>query len=239
MVVQVFCIFLIIHYFVVNAVLFLLIGLLWKIYSGYKKSTREEASVFVFEKKILDNWSKDDRENMLNILRRSIIQLTKIRHPRILTVHHPLEESRDSLAFATEPVFCSLDNIFGNYNNLNPIPKSLANFKLHDIEIKYGLMQIIDGMTFLNYDVKLLHKNITPDSIIVDKFGNWKIFGFDYCVMAQTGNDGNQNWPFVPFNTFAHALSQPKLEFTSPEVIQSSENSPASDMYSLGKDELP
>ncbi|KAJ6637509.1 SCY1-like protein 2 [Pseudolycoriella hygida] len=209
-------------------------GLLWKIYSGYKKSTREEASVFVFEKKILDNWSKDDRENMLNILRRSIIQLTKIRHPRILTVHHPLEESRDSLAFATEPVFCSLDNIFGNYNNLNPIPKSLANFKLHDIEIKYGLMQVIDGMMFLNYDVKLLHKNISPDSIIVDKFGNWKIFGFDYCAMAQTGTDGNQTWPFVPFNTFAHVLSQPKLEFIAPEVIQSSENSPASDIYSLG-----
>ena len=36
-----------------------------------------------------------------------------LRHltPQILTVQHPLEESRDCLAFATEPVFASLVNL--------------------------------------------------------------------------------------------------------------------------------
>ncbi|GBP07968.1 SCY1-like protein 2 [Eumeta japonica] len=79
-------------------------GLLWKVYNGFKKSTKQEVSVFVFEKKCLDRWTKEDREAILESMRRGVQQLTKIRHPHVLTVQHPLEESRDSLAFATEPV---------------------------------------------------------------------------------------------------------------------------------------
>lgn len=67
---------------------------MWKIYSGYKKSTKQEAAIFVFEKKQLDKWSKRDRENMIETLKKGVSQLTRLRHPRILTVQHPLEESR-------------------------------------------------------------------------------------------------------------------------------------------------
>ena len=50
---------------------------------------------------------------------------------------------RDSLAFATEPCFCSLANALGNHENM-PFPQSLefASFKLLEVEIKYGLMQV-------------------------------------------------------------------------------------------------
>lgn len=89
-------------------------GLLWKIYSGYKKSTKQEAAIFVFEKRMLERWSsRADRELVLETLKRGVMQLTKLRHPQVLTVQHPLEESRDSLAFATEPVFASLANVLG------------------------------------------------------------------------------------------------------------------------------
>lgn len=90
------------------------IGLLWKVYKATKKTTKQEASVFVFEKKQLERYSKDDREQMMEILKKSVVQLTKLRHPHVLTVQHPLEESRDSLAFATEPCFASLANVLGN-----------------------------------------------------------------------------------------------------------------------------
>lgn len=89
-------------------------GLLWKVYSGYKKSTKQEAAIFVFEKRMLERWSaKADRELVLETLKRGVTQLTKLRHPQVLIVQHPLEESRDSLAFATEPVFASLANVLG------------------------------------------------------------------------------------------------------------------------------
>ena len=48
------------------------------------------------------------------MMKKGVGQLTRLRHPRILTVQHPLEESRDCLAFATEPVFASLANVLGS-----------------------------------------------------------------------------------------------------------------------------
>jgi len=70
------------------------LGLLWKVYEGYKKSTKQEAAIFVFEKKQLDRWPRGDRDVILETLKRGVSQITRLRHPQILTVQHPLEESR-------------------------------------------------------------------------------------------------------------------------------------------------
>lgn len=208
-------------------------GLVWKIYSGYKKSTKQEASIFVMEKRMLDKWNKDDRDSFIEQLKRSITQLTKIRHPQILTVQHPLEESRDSLAFATEPVFASLANVLGDTSNM-PSPNNVHGYKFVDVEIKYGLMQLAEGIGFLHSDVKLLHRNITPESIIINKQGAWKIFGFDFCALNQSNNDAQPYWPLVEYNSSWHVLTQPPLEYMAPEYGLISSHSPASDIYSLG-----
>ncbi|XP_026736517.1 SCY1-like protein 2 [Trichoplusia ni] len=210
-------------------------GLVWKIYKGYKKSTKQEASIFVFEKKHLDRWAKGDRDILLETLRRGIVQLTKLRHPQILTVQHSLEESRESLAFATEPVFASLANILGNTENMpQPIPNHLNNYKLYELEIKYGLMQIAEGLTFLHNDVKLLHHNICPESIIVNQQGAWKIFGFDFCIANQSAAGAPPFWPFNEYCPAMHSLTQPVLDYLAPEYVLSASHSPASDLYSLG-----
>ncbi|CAB3254404.1 unnamed protein product [Arctia plantaginis] len=210
-------------------------GLLWKVYKGYKKSTKQEASIFVFEKKQLDRWTKGDRDIMLETLKRGIVQLTKLRHPQILTVQHSLEESRESLAFATEPIFASLANILGNTENMPvPIPSHLANYKLYELEIKYGLMQIAEGLTFLHNDVKLLHRNICPESIIVNQQGAWKIFGFDFCVANQSASGSAPFWPFNEYCQAMHPLTQPLLDYLAPENVLSATHSPSSDIYSLG-----
>lgn len=185
------------------------------------------------EKRMLDKWSKDDRDSFIEQLKRSVIQLTKIRHPQILTVQHPLEESRESLAFATEPVFASLANVLGDTSNL-PSPNNVAGHKLFDIEIKYGLMQLAEGIGFLHSDVKLLHRNICPESIIVNRQGAWKIFGFDYCATNQPMTDGKPYWPLVEYNSSWHVLTQPSLEFMAPEYALISSHSPSSDIFSLG-----
>nr|CAY54151.1 unnamed protein product [Heliconius melpomene] len=210
-------------------------GLLWKVYKGFKKSTKQEASIFVFEKKQLDRWSKTDRDIMIDILKRGIVQLTKLRHPQILTVQHSLEESRESLAFATEPVFASLANILGYSENMpQPIPTNLVNYKLYEVEIKYGLMQIAEGLAFLHNDVKLLHHNICPESIIVNQQGAWKIFGFDFCIANQSMAGSAPFWPFNEYCQAMPPLTQPILDYLAPEYILSATHSPASDIYSLG-----
>lgn len=70
------------------------LGLLWKIYSGYKKSTQQSASIFVLEKRQLDKWSRIEREHIIEVVKKGVAQLARLKHPQILTVQHTLEESR-------------------------------------------------------------------------------------------------------------------------------------------------
>ncbi|XP_001358671.2 SCY1-like protein 2 [Drosophila pseudoobscura] len=202
------------------------VGLMWKVYNGYKKSTKQEVSVFVFEKKVLERWSKDDRETMLETLRRGVQQLTKIRHPHVLTVQHPLEESRDSLAFATEPVFASLSNVVGD--------SVRSEKKLYDVEIRHGLLQLFDGLQFLHNDAKIVHRNISAETIVINKNRSWKLFGFDFCIANQPATDGTPHWPCREYTTSMHVLAQPSLEYTAPELALNSVNTPDSDLFSLG-----
>ena len=52
---------------------------------------------------------------------------------------------RESLAFATEPVLCSLANILGQHDNLPPPAlAALKDYTFFDVEIKYGLLQVCD-----------------------------------------------------------------------------------------------
>ncbi|KAL1400623.1 hypothetical protein pipiens_007282 [Culex pipiens pipiens] len=45
------------------------------------------------------------------ILRASVKQLERFRHPKILQIMHTVEESSETLSFATEPVIASLANV--------------------------------------------------------------------------------------------------------------------------------
>ncbi|CAH0553723.1 unnamed protein product [Brassicogethes aeneus] len=208
-------------------------GLLWKIYKGSKRSTKQEASIFVFEKRQLEKYNRTDREIVLETLRKGIMQLTKIRHPQILTVQHPLEESRESLAFATEPVFASLANVLGETTNM-PQPANMSDYKLYDVETKYGLLQLSEGLAFLHNDVKLLHKNICPESIVINSQGVWKIFGLDFCVHNTNPANNPPNYPFENYSPTLPPVCRPNLDYLAPECIVHEKHSASSDMFSLG-----
>lgn len=215
-------------------------GLLWKVYDGIKRTTKQEVSVLVFEKKVLDRYSKRDKDIIIDSLKKGVTQLTKLRHPKILSVLHPLEESRESLAFATEPVFASLSNVLGSLDNMpSPVPNDLRDFKLYDVEIKYGLLQVTEGLAFLHNDVKMVHGNVCPQSIVINKSGAWKIAGFDFNIL--NANVGEQatglSQPFYPFREWdpgVPPVAQPSLEYLAPEYALSATCDISSDMFSLG-----
>jgi SCY1-like protein 2 len=171
--------------------------------------------VFVLNKKNLENYSKKNRDLIVEAFKKGATQLARIKHPRILSLQHQLEESkfvqvylfplpreqnnlifsklscfRDSLAFATEPCFCSLANVLGNHENMpTPLPDEFSSYKLFEVEIKYGLMQVAEGLSFLHKDAKMLHRNICPESIVINSNGAWKIAGFE--LFATNINDPN------------------------------------------------
>ncbi|GIY40876.1 SCY1-like protein 2 [Caerostris darwini] len=88
----------------------------------------------------------------------------------------------DTLAFATEPVFASLANILGYLEDRLPqnLPNSVRDYKFLDIEVKYGLCQITEALGFFHYTCKLIHRNLCPQSVIVNKRGTWKLAGLEF-----------------------------------------------------------
>lgn len=94
---------------------------------------------------------------MTEILRASVRQLERFRHPKILHVLHPIEECSETLAFASEAVYSSLANILAfqqeahsNHGGINPMqaqqptpkPMFAREYNFLDIEYKYGILQV-------------------------------------------------------------------------------------------------
>ncbi len=150
-------------------------------------------------------------------------------------MQHPLEESRDCLAFATEPVFASLANLLGRRDNLpSPPPQAVRDYKPFDVEIKYGLLQLSEGLHFLHDSVKMLHRNLSPESIVVNHQGAWKIFGFDFCLPNSAPANQPPSWVTPEYSHNTPVEGYPDLDFLAPEYALSDTCSPASDMFSLG-----
>ncbi|CAF1526039.1 unnamed protein product [Adineta ricciae] len=207
-------------------------GLLWRIYGAIKRSTKQEAAVFVLEKRLLDKYTKKDRDLILDAMKKGVQQLAKIKHPRVLSLQHPLEESRDSLAFATESCFGSLANCLGCYDNIaQPIPREFDDYKLYDVEIRYGIVQLCEGLTFLHNEVKLFHRNLCPESIIINSNGAWKLSGFELCIQ---GSADGTNYPFREYDGNIPPIINPPLDFMAPEYHTTKSYDTQSDMFSLG-----
>lgn len=210
-------------------------GMCWRIYNGTKKSTKQEVAVFVFDKKIIDRYQKFEKDQIIDSLKKGVQQLTRLRHPRLLTVQHPLEESRDCLAFCTEPVFASLANVLGQWDNLpSPVPTDIKDYKLYDVETKYGLLQISEGLSFLHSGVKMVHGNLCPENIILNKSGAWKIMGFDFSISSSNPSDAEPKYVCKEWDPNSPPLCLPNPEYVAPEYILSVSCDSASDMYSLG-----
>lgn len=101
--------------------------------------------MFFFDKRVAEKLHKPKRkETIAEILRFSVRQLDRFRNPKMLTLLHSVEESSDTLAFATEPVFASLANVLGYLEDRIPqnLPVNIKEYSLLDFEIKYGLLQV-------------------------------------------------------------------------------------------------
>lgn len=135
----------------------------------------QEVSVFVFEKRSAEKLHKPKRkETVTELLRGSVRQLERFRHPKILQVIHPIEECNETLAFASEPVFASLANILafqdaGGGGNIGPPatgasqhnqpqnqprpPPHAREYHFLDIELKYGILQV--SVVTINFSLEI------------------------------------------------------------------------------------
>uniref|UniRef100_A0A8D0HW68 N-terminal kinase-like protein n=1 Tax=Sphenodon punctatus TaxID=8508 RepID=A0A8D0HW68_SPHPU len=56
---------------------------------------------------------------------------------------------------------------------------------LNELEISWGLHQIVKALSFLVNDCSLIHNNVCTAAVFVDRAGEWKLGGLDYMYSAQ------------------------------------------------------
>jgi len=171
----------------------------WKIYEGKKKASGRVVSVFVFDRKSLDppggagfggrnsaSSLKRAHDEVVERLKREANSLARLRHPNILELAEPVEDTRNGgFMFATEPVTASLAGLLdernsqekqggiGGRNSKYVIEdadgvRRRREIEIDELEIQKGLLQIGKGLEFLHESAQLVHCNLTPEAIYIN-----------------------------------------------------------------------
>ena len=170
----------------------------WKIYDAKKKSTGKAVSVFVFERKSLDphvgsfggrsssTSVKKLHDEVISRLKRESSLLARLRHPSILELAEPIEDTRSGgFMFATELVTSSLAGLLQEKDDQERAggvagrpsrfvvedadgQKRRRELEIDELEIQKGMLQIAQGLEFLHESAHLVHGNLTPEAIYVN-----------------------------------------------------------------------
>ncbi|KAL6904287.1 kinase-like domain-containing protein [Trichoderma evansii] len=233
----------------------------WKIYDAKKKSTGKAYSVFAFDKKSLDAHGssvgkgnaasyKRSVEEVVERLKKEASSLAKLRHPSILELVEPVEETRGGgLQFVTESVTTSLSSLLqekDEQERSGPGGRSSRyvtedsdgvrrrrEIEIDELEIQKGLLQISKALEFLHDNAGLVHGNLTPDA------SDWKISGLAFCSPADgstkpTSIQGISLHEVLNLDPRLPKFVQLNLDYTSPDFVMDNNLTASADMFSLG-----
>ncbi|KAL5050221.1 hypothetical protein BDW71DRAFT_122318 [Aspergillus fruticulosus] len=240
----------------------------WKIHDGKKKSTGTAASIFIFDKKALEPRSgglgsrsaasiKKLQEEVVERLKREAGNLARLRHPSILQVLEPVEETRNGgLMFATERITASLAGLLqekdsqedsgriGSASSRYMVEepdgsRGRRDVDIDELEIQKGLLQIAKGIEFLHESAGLVHGNLNPEAIFINAKSDWKISGLGFAGPAGTSNSKSTLPPLALSEVLYQDPRLPpsvqlNLDYTSPDFALDSNVNPSADLFSLG-----
>ncbi|THH10987.1 hypothetical protein EW146_g8196 [Bondarzewia mesenterica] len=203
---------------------------LWRVQPATHKVTHKRVSVWTFEKRTaeMDRMTPSAREKTLEVLKSEASSLSRLRHPCILEMVEPLEETRSELIFATEPLLSSLSLAIPGS------PLSVPLVDLDEVEIQKGILQLCKGLSFLHGSARIIHSNITPESILINNAGDWKIGGLGLTIALTSPGGSSTKWEFPTFDSRMSPYTQRSFDYIAPEYALDEVLDTASDMYSLG-----
>ena len=243
----------------------------WKIFDAKRKATGKAASVFVFDKKSLDPPGgglggrtnaaslKRAHEEILERLKKEASSLARLRHPSILELAEPVEETRyGGLMFATEPVTASLASLLHEKDDQERAggvggrgsryvveeadgTKRRREVEIDELEIQKGLLQLGKGLEFLHESAGLVHANLTPEAVFVNAKGDWKIAGLGFCGPHESSTSAVASTmaPIALSEVLNHDPRLPRtvqlnLDYTSPDFVLDNSLTTSADIFSLG-----
>ncbi|GAA5936441.1 hypothetical protein JCM3775_000821 [Rhodotorula graminis] len=181
-------------------------------------------------------------KNAVEVLKKEASSLSRLRHPCILEMAEPMEEGRSTITFATEPVTASLrhaidasDAAQDPSGRASYRPKTEQDLELDEVEVQKGLSQLGKGLQFLHESAKLVHGNLTPDAVIINAKGDWKLSGFGQSRYLFDPQGAPARWEFLAFDPDLPTSCQRDYDYIAPEyALDESPPTPSNDMYSLG-----
>lgn len=223
-------------------------GLAWKLYSAKSRDAHvyPTVCVWVLDKKALSEarqkagLSKAAEDGFLDVIRADAARLVRLRHPGVVHVVQALDESKNAMAMVTEPLFASVANALGNVDNIQTVPKELKGMEMGLLEVKHGLLQTAETLDFLHNNARLVHRAISPESILITSNGAWKLGGFGFAISSdQSSNESAsmQAFHYADYDVEDSIMPlQPSINYTAPELIRSKTSSigSAADVFSLG-----
>lgn len=196
--------------------------------------------MFVFDKKRFEaaltktGVPRSSANEVYERLRREVASLTKLRHPFLLKLIHPLEESKNSIRFVAEPLFSSLKHMI-DVNASNVGASALEGFELDELAIQKGLLQVSEALDFLHNTASSVHLDIQPSSVLINTKGDWKLFGLGFVESLKNGDASAKSEYFVPrFDGRLPPYIQVNFDFAAPELVLDHKLDPANDIFSLG-----
>lgn len=209
---------------------------MWSVYPAKHKQTGKVVSVFIFDKtkfesavhRLCSQSPNTKNPKMIisecyEIVKFEVSQLTKLKHPQILTIIEVLEETKLKFLFASEQVVSNL--------------ATLDTLKEDELSIQKGLLEVSKGLQFLHNYCSIIHLNIQPLSVYVNAQGDWKLAGFKFLQNLNELSPLERENFYIMNNSSIVPFANLNLNYTAPELIVDSSSqrlSTANDMWSLG-----
>ncbi|KAJ9510959.1 hypothetical protein QJQ45_027821 [Haematococcus lacustris] len=231
-------------------------GDLWAIYTATSKKPGaifKDVCIWFLDKRRLYESNKQTAkprcfDTLLDQQRKSCQHMARLKHPGVVKVIEPLEETATQMVLVTEPIMGSLRNITSHFSSVPGAAAEVKQAVLSPLELKLGLVMLTDTLTFLGSDAGLAHCGLTPQVVLVTTDGSWKLAGFTFSVATDYASAAaaaaQPAWTYNdPFPPMWDELAKPSLPYSAPELVggwggaqsslPSSALSPAADVFSL------
>ncbi|KAK2379455.1 kinase family with ARM repeat domain-containing protein [Trifolium repens] len=226
-------------------------GLAWRLYSARARDPSRQhqypvVCVWVLDKRALSEarlragLTKAAEDSFLDLIRTDAGKLVRLRHPGIVHVVQGLDENKNAMAMVTEPLFASVANTLGCFDNVAIVPKDLKGMEMGLLEVKHGLLQIAESLDFLHNHAHLIHRAISPENVFITLSGAWKLGGFGFAISSSQNPGDSSNlhaFHYAEYDVEDSVLPlQPSINYTAPEMVRNTASSAGcySDIFSFG-----
>ncbi len=182
--------------------------------SVYLVSSKKTKLLYAM-KEILADQYKSDRQREL--VEREIKILENLRHPNVITYFNSFTEN-NNFYIITEYI---------NGGSLESLLKKdlLKGQLIEEKKIFDILIQSLSGLIYLHNTKKVIHRNIKPDSILIDLDGKVKIS--DFSLSAIDSEEADESIK-------CHGTVVGPMAFMAPEMCMGKKYDFKSDIYMLG-----